>query len=86
MARIAGPLLHAGHLALTGDASNGQRFRVNPMRSWALSSSVAALDGRDLGPPGPVPEQARLGDCWTPQRGLFAIGRAFFETGARAAV
>jgi hypothetical protein len=65
MARIAGPLLHAGHSALTGDAPNGQRFRVNPMR---------------------LPEQARLGDFWTPQRGLIAIGRAFFETGARAAV
>lgn len=79
MGRMAGPLLHAGHLALTGRTPNGQWFAANPMLVWTLSRSVAELEGRDLGEPGPVPDQARLGDFWIPQRGLFAIGRAFFE-------
>jgi len=79
MARVAGPLLHAGNLGLTGLAPNGQHFVANPMRLWALSRSSAALGGHDLGEPGPVPEQARLGDFWIPQTGLFAVGRAFFE-------
>lgn len=79
MGRMAGPLLHAGHLGLTGRAPNGQRFAANPMRVWTLARSVAELEGRDLGVQGPVPDQARLGDFWIPQRGLFAIGRMFFE-------
>jgi ABC-type transporter Mla subunit MlaD len=33
----------------------------------------------NIGEPGPLPEQAHLGDFWIPQRGLFVIGRAFFE-------
>jgi hypothetical protein len=81
MARIAGAVLHAGHLSLAGRAPNGQRFVANPMMLWSLASSVAHLDGLDLGPFGAVPEQARLGDFWLPQRGLFAIGRAFFANG-----
>ena len=79
MGRMAGPLLHAGHLGLTGRAPNGQRFAANPLLVWTLGRTVAELEGRDLGTPGPVPDQARLGDFWIPQRGLFAIGRAFFE-------
>ena len=35
--------------------------------------------GESFGEAGGIPEQARLGDFWIPQRGLFAIGRAFFE-------
>lgn len=79
MGDMAGALLHAGRLGLAGKAPNGQAFEANPMLVWTLSRSVAELDGRDLGEPGPVPVQARLGDFWIPQRGLFAIGRAFFE-------
>lgn len=79
MAGVAGPLLHAGHLGLSGRAPNGQWFAANPMLVWTIDHASAELDGRDLGTPGPVPDQARLGDFWIPQRGLFAIGRAFFE-------
>jgi hypothetical protein len=79
MGHIAGPLLHAGHLGLTGRAPNGQWFDANPLLLWTLDRSAAELEGRELGMPGPVPDQARLGDFWIPQRGLFAIGRAFFE-------
>jgi hypothetical protein len=28
--------------------------------------------------PGPIGQQAQLGGFWVPQRGIFAIGRAFF--------
>jgi hypothetical protein len=31
-------------------------------------------------PPGPLPHQDRLGDFWLPQRGLFAVGTARFDT------
>jgi hypothetical protein len=34
---------------------------------------------QDLGGVSPLPVQTRLGDFWIPQRGIFAIGRAFFE-------
>jgi hypothetical protein len=31
----------------------------------------------ELGPIGPLPEQARLTDFYIPQQSLFAVGRAF---------
>jgi hypothetical protein len=79
MARLAGPLLHAGRLGLAGRAPNGQAFLANPLLVWGLRSATATIAGRSLGELGALPEQARLGDFWIPQRGLFAIGRAFFE-------
>lgn len=79
MARLAGPLLGAGQLGLSGHAPNGQRFVANPMKIWAIGDCTASIAGRDLGPPGPLAKQVRLGDFVIPQRGLFAIGRAFFE-------
>lgn len=79
MAGVAGRLLGAGRLGLTGRASNGQTFVANPMNVWILASSRATIGERDLGELAPLPEQARLGDFWIPQRGLFAFGRAFFE-------
>ncbi len=79
LARVAGAMLHAGKLQLAGRAPNGQTFVANPMLLWTLASSRAVLGGRDLGALAPLPEQVRLGDFWLPQRGLFAIGRAFFE-------
>jgi len=79
LARVAGAMLHAGKLQLAGRAPNGQSFVANPMLLWTIASARAVLAGRDLGALAPLPEQARLGDFWLPQRGLFAIGRAFFE-------
>jgi hypothetical protein len=79
MARIAGPMLGAGRLQLAGVVPNGQRFVVNPMRIWSIRSSVAVLAGEDLGAPGALAEQVRLGDFALPAAGLFATGRAFFE-------
>lgn len=79
MSTVAGPMLGAGHVGLEGHTSNGQRFIANPRHIWAVAKSQATLNGEDLGELGPVHPQAHLGDFWIPQRGLFAIGQAFFE-------
>ncbi|HEY8634394.1 MAG TPA: hypothetical protein VIO34_05475 [Candidatus Dormibacteraeota bacterium] len=42
--------------------------------------SSARLGDDSFGPPGQLAEQARLGDFWIPQRGMFAVGRTFFVT------
>lgn len=79
MGAFAGVALRAGKLGMAGTASNGQRFIANPLRIWLIPESRAVVRGVDLGPVGPAPEQAHLGDFWIPQRGILAIGRAFFE-------
>ncbi len=79
LARVAGRMLHAGKLQLAGRVPNGQTFVANPMLLWTIASSSAVLAGRDFGELAPLPEQTHLGDFWLPQRGIFAIGRAFFE-------
>jgi hypothetical protein len=79
MGPVAGGLLGAGRIALRGTTANGQHYRANPRRVWAVAGSSARLDGTDLGPPGPLPVQDRLGDFWLPQRGVFAVGGAAFE-------
>lgn len=76
---VAGKGLCMGRVGLQGTASNGQRFQSHPLRVWMVSHSTALVDGQELGEPGPLPEQARLGDLWMPQRGVFAVGRASFE-------
>jgi hypothetical protein len=79
MAAIAGPALGTGRLGVHGRAPNGQQFVTNPMVLWTIAHGTASVGETDLGQPGPLPRQARLGDFWIPQRGLFAVGRAFFE-------
>jgi hypothetical protein len=79
MAAVGGPLLGAGRLRLAGRAPNGQAYIANPQRVWSISRATAVLGGVDLGPAGPLREQAMIGDFYIPQRGMFAIGRAFFE-------
>jgi hypothetical protein len=78
MGPAAGQALRAGRVAMTGRAPNGQAFVVNPQRIWLTAQSSARLGDQHLGPPGPLGQQAQLGDFWVPQRGLFAIGRAYF--------
>ncbi len=51
----------------------------NPRLIWAIKESTAVVGGEDLGSVGPIPEQARLGDFWIPQRGIFAFGASFFQ-------
>ncbi len=79
MGAMAGPALRAGRLGMRGVAPNGQRFVANPRLVWTIASSRATIRGESLGSPGPLASQARLGDFWIPQRGLFVVGRAFFE-------
>ena len=79
MGKAASLMLRAGRLGLTGRAPNHQRFVVNPLLIWAVQSSTARMGNQDLGSVGPLPVQTRLGDFWIPQRGIFAIGRAYFE-------
>jgi hypothetical protein len=79
MGRVAAPVLGAGRVRLEGTAPNGQWFKANPRRIWSIADSTAVLDGVDLGPPGPLPEQIRLGDFWLPQCGIFSVGETSFE-------
>jgi hypothetical protein len=85
MAMVAGPLLESGKLGLTGRTPNGQRFSVVPSRVWLIADSMATVDGVDLGEMGPAPIPGELGDFRIPQRGMFAIGRAFFHSDSRPA-
>ncbi len=80
MGLMAGPLLGVGRVGLQGRAPNGQRFIANPRTLWVVRDSRARLGGAEFGPPGPVQPQVRLGDFWIPQRGMLAIGAAYFET------
>ncbi len=80
MGAMAGPMLGAGRMALQGNASNGQRFRVNPELVWFVTGGRAALNGTDLGAFGPLPERVALGDFVIPQRGVLAVGHVFFES------
>jgi hypothetical protein len=46
---------------------------------WCVTDSTAVVEGEDLGPVGPLAEQAHMADFYLPQRGIFAIGRVFVE-------
>ena len=75
----AGPTLHTGRIRLSGITTNDQHFRAAPVRIWRVADSSAVFDGIDLGRPGPLDEQTRLGDFWLPQRGIFVVGSATFH-------
>lgn len=77
MGRLAGSALRAGRVKLTGSTTNGQHFDANPLRIWYVTDSRARVDGEDLGPIGPLANQAHLADFYFPQRGIFALGRVF---------
>lgn len=80
MGAMASATLGVGKVSMTGLTANGLPFDANPMRIWRVVDSRATIDGADAGPPAPLPEQARLGDFWIPQRGIFAMGRVFVGT------
>jgi hypothetical protein len=79
MGPAAGKALRAGRVAMTGKAPSGHAFVVHPQQIWLVPKSSARLGNQHFGPPGPLGQQARLGDFWIPQRGVFVIGRAFFS-------
>jgi hypothetical protein len=76
---LARPVLRCGRVRLRGQTPNQQHFRAAPARVWPVIDSSAVLDGVDLGRPGPLDHQSRLGDFWMPQRGIFFLGTAEFE-------
>jgi hypothetical protein len=79
-ARIA---LGTGKLNLLGTTPNGQQFMANPRQAWLIDSSRAVINGTDAGIVGALSEQARLNDFLIPQRGVFAVARAFLSAPAR---
>ncbi|MEO8139463.1 MAG: hypothetical protein ABI742_07455 [Gemmatimonadota bacterium] len=80
VSRIAGLLLGAGRVTLTGRAPNGQRFTATPAQTWLVAHSHAMVDGVALGAPAPLARQVFLGEFAIPQRGTFMIGQACFES------
>ena len=79
MSGFAGRFLKAGHIGMFGKTPNGQWFKANPKKIWIVESSSASLRGNDFGNIEPLQHQAKLGDFWIPQVGIFAIGDADFE-------
>lgn len=79
MSGVASALLGGGRIRLQGSVPNGQRFIANPRLIWTIPVSRARLGDDDFGPPGPLAEQAFLGDFAIPQRGIFAVGGTIFE-------
>ena len=80
MGRMAGPMLRAGTIRLQGRVPSDQWFEVNPTHVWATTSVEATVLDEPLGPPGRGDQQHWLGGFALPDRGLFAVGRAAFET------
>ena len=76
---VGGRFLDLGNLALSGSAPNGQRFQAAPKLLWRVEATAAILDAEDLGPIAPLSEQAKLGDFWIPNRGIFAVGEVRFD-------
>lgn len=75
MGVVASSTLGVGKVGMTGLTANGLPFDANPLRIWRVVDASATIEGQDVGPPAPLPVQARLGDFWIPQRGIFAMGR-----------
>lgn len=80
LGRVARRTLDVGEVRLTGRAPNGQCYTMAPKQVWLVADSRAVLNGRDLGPTGPLMRQARLGDFRMPQRGIGMVGSGHFET------
>ena len=78
MGPLAGRILGVGAIGLVGSVPNGQSFVANPMQIWCVTEATATLGQTDFGAPGPLDEQASLGDFVIPKKGVFALGRAFF--------
>jgi hypothetical protein len=79
LGKMGGKALGVGQIALSGEVPNGQRFFSTPRVVFRVEATAAMVEGEDLGPMGPLPDQVRLGDFWLPNGGLFAIGEAGFE-------
>ena len=71
---LAGLLLGAGRLPLTGRLREDVRFCITPTAVWEVEASRALVRGRDLGPLASASTEAGDGGIWTPRRPLFAAG------------
>lgn len=79
MGKVAGTLMGIGKVSLSGFVPNGQYFIANPYKMWMVSESRAYMEGEDFGLPGSLKDQPHYRDFRIPQRGVFALGRAYFE-------
>lgn len=80
MSSMAGRVFGIGKVSLYGYVPNGQAFMANPYLMWEISESTASMAGKDFGPPGSLKQQAKLGDFWLPQKGMFVSGISYFES------
>lgn len=79
MGPLGGRLLRVGDFNMTGKMPNRQEFIAAPEAMWVVTTSKAQMGDIDLGPIGPLPTQASVGDFLMPQRGILAAGSAYFE-------
>jgi hypothetical protein len=79
MGHAARIMLGTGKMNLAGKTPNGHEFIANPQRVWLIDSSRAVVNKTDLGPVGALNQQASLNEFLIPQRGVFAVARAFME-------
>jgi hypothetical protein len=49
------------------------------LRIWYVADSHAVVEREDLGPIGPLKNQAHMADFYFPQRGIFAMGGVFIS-------
>jgi hypothetical protein len=80
MEPMARTMLRTGRVRLHGATPNGQRFKAAPLQIWRVVGGAARYGDEELGEPGPLDVQTRLGDFWLPQRGIFFVGRARFAS------
>jgi hypothetical protein len=79
MGHAARILLGTGKMNLAGRTPNGHEFIANPQRVWLIDSSSAVVNETDTGPVGALSRQASLNEFLIPQRGIFAVARAFLD-------
>jgi hypothetical protein len=72
-------LAGSGKDELEGSHTEQPGIHANPQQVWLVKSSRVVVNGADISPLGPLPEQARLNEFLVAQRGIFAIARAFLE-------
>jgi hypothetical protein len=76
---LASRLLESDGLQLAGRLPNGQRYRARPLSVWTVEGSAAVVEGRELGPIGPLRDDIAVGPFPLPGTGLFAAGQAVGE-------
>jgi hypothetical protein len=74
MSAMSTAMLAAGRFRLRGTFPNRQWFQAGPRRIWMIPDARAKIEGRDLGPLGPLTPQATMGEVPLPQRGILMLG------------